>query len=303
MTDSIENKLADMSLNEGFKKVFVGNLPFKTTDEELKKKFEPIGKIADAWVGVARGRPLGRGYVVFAEESAAAKAIETLDGVDMDGRAMIVNKARSQAEGRPKPRNSRSGRNRGAQKQQEDAPASVALGGVTLETANGNAQQGQEAANGEPTENGDRKRRVRRPKKPKTVRADVPPSTTVTYIGNLPFEATAKNLEELFKGFAVVDARIVVSKKSNRSKGYGFATFANPAEQAKAIAKFAAAPAVMMTRELQIKAAYSEAPVDPKAEATAPTQAPAAPTQAPAAPTQAPAASSPAPAVPNSAAA
>ncbi|KAJ2617034.1 hypothetical protein H4S08_000518 [Coemansia sp. RSA 1365] len=274
MADSIENKLADLSL-EGFKKVFVGNLPFKTTDEELKEKFKPIGEITDAWVGVARGRPLGRGYVIFADESAAAKAIETLDGVELDGRAMIVNKARSQAEGRIKPRNTRAGgRNRRAQKQQGDASASQVLGGFTAESDNGNTQQSQEDGSDEHAVNGGRARRARRPRKPKTVREDVPPSKTVAYIGNLPFDATAKDLEQLFKDFAVVDARIVVSKKSNRSKGYGFATFANPGEQAKVIAKFETDPAVMMNRELQIKAAYSEAPVDPESEAVASTQAP-----------------------------
>ena len=77
------------------KSVYVGNLPYATTDNELKALFEPFGTVASARIKTDRdtGRPLGYGFVLM-EDADAAKAIEALDGKEYAGRNLRVNESR-----------------------------------------------------------------------------------------------------------------------------------------------------------------------------------------------------------------
>ena len=77
------------------KSVYVGNLPYATTDNELKALFEPFGTVYGARVKTDRetGRPLGYGFIQMEDEE-AAKAIEALDGKEMAGRNLRVNESR-----------------------------------------------------------------------------------------------------------------------------------------------------------------------------------------------------------------
>lgn len=77
------------------KKLYVGNLPYKTTEDELKEMFAKIGEVESAAIVMDKfsGRSRGYGFVEMPEED-AMKAIEALNGTEMDGRAIIVNEAR-----------------------------------------------------------------------------------------------------------------------------------------------------------------------------------------------------------------
>ena len=76
-------------------KVFVGNLSFDTTREELESLFAQAGEIAEVFVPTDRdsGRPRGFAFVTFASAESATKAIQTLDGVELGGRNLRVNEA------------------------------------------------------------------------------------------------------------------------------------------------------------------------------------------------------------------
>ena len=88
--------------NESLKKLYVGNLPFSTTEEELREMFEQHGPTASVRVITDRetGRSRGFGFVEFAEDGDAEKALQALDGRDMDGRALRVNEAQDRDQGR-----------------------------------------------------------------------------------------------------------------------------------------------------------------------------------------------------------
>jgi len=77
-------------------KIYVGNLPFKIRDNELKEAFAQFGEITEAVVIAEKysGRSKGFGFVTFAEEASAQKAVAEMDGKDLDGRALKVNEAR-----------------------------------------------------------------------------------------------------------------------------------------------------------------------------------------------------------------
>jgi len=75
--------------------IYVGNLPFTTTSQDLEGLFGEFGSVDSASVVNDRetGRSRGFGFVEMDNE-AGAKAIENLDGKDFDGRNLKVNEAR-----------------------------------------------------------------------------------------------------------------------------------------------------------------------------------------------------------------
>jgi RNA recognition motif-containing protein len=76
-------------------KVFVGNLSFDVTREELIDAFSAAGKVVDAKVPTDRetGRPRGFAFVEFADDDAALKSISMMNGKDLKGRPLRVNEA------------------------------------------------------------------------------------------------------------------------------------------------------------------------------------------------------------------
>ncbi len=80
-------------------KVFVGNLSFDTTREQVEALFAPMGEITEIVVPTDRdsGRPRGFAFVTFASSESAAQAIQKLDGVELGGRNLRVNEAMERA--------------------------------------------------------------------------------------------------------------------------------------------------------------------------------------------------------------
>lgn len=85
------------------KKLFVGNLPYKTTSADLRDMFSAAGEVSEADVIIDRndGRSKGFGFVSFANDAEADAAIEMWNGKDIEGRALTVNEARPKTENRP----------------------------------------------------------------------------------------------------------------------------------------------------------------------------------------------------------
>jgi cold-inducible RNA-binding protein len=75
--------------------VFVGNLSFDVTREELIEAFSAAGRVVDAKVPTDRetGRPRGFAFVEFESDEAALRSIEQLNGRDLKGRPLRVNEA------------------------------------------------------------------------------------------------------------------------------------------------------------------------------------------------------------------
>ena len=76
------------------KKLYVGNLPFTATESEVRALFEKHGEVASVALINDRetGRPRGFGFVEI-DDNGMAKAIQALNGYEMDGRALMVNEA------------------------------------------------------------------------------------------------------------------------------------------------------------------------------------------------------------------
>jgi RNA recognition motif-containing protein len=83
------------------KKIYVGNLPFSATEDELRGVFERHGSVDSVAVITDRetGRPRGFAFIEMSEASAADDAIRALDGTDMGGRSVRVNEAQDRRGG------------------------------------------------------------------------------------------------------------------------------------------------------------------------------------------------------------
>ena len=76
--------------------IYVGNLPFETTEESLQVAFSEHGEVATARVITDRysGRSRGFGFVEMSDNAQAEAAIKALNGQDFNGRTLTVNEAR-----------------------------------------------------------------------------------------------------------------------------------------------------------------------------------------------------------------
>ena len=77
-------------------KLFVGNLSFNTTENDLQDAFAAHGTVTEAnlMMDRATGRPRGFGFITMGTPEEAQKAMDALNGSQLDGRALTVNEAK-----------------------------------------------------------------------------------------------------------------------------------------------------------------------------------------------------------------
>ncbi len=80
--------------------LFVGNLPYQTTNDQLAQLFAQAGTVVSAKVITDKysGRSRGFGFVEMSSDEENKKAIEMFNGKDFEGRALVVNEARPREE-------------------------------------------------------------------------------------------------------------------------------------------------------------------------------------------------------------
>ncbi len=94
------------------KRVFVGNLPFSATEDQLRELFSQHGEVSSAEIVKDKFTERSRGFafVEMATDEAAAAAVAALNQHQMDGRPLTVNEARARTESRgPRDRGNRGG--------------------------------------------------------------------------------------------------------------------------------------------------------------------------------------------------
>lgn len=85
----------------GNSKLYVGNMSFKTSEDELRSAFGAFGTVTDVYVAMDKmtGRPRGFAFVTMGTPEEAKAAAEKLNGTDLGGRTLTVNEARPKEEG------------------------------------------------------------------------------------------------------------------------------------------------------------------------------------------------------------
>ncbi|MEJ6644773.1 MAG: RNA-binding protein [Akkermansiaceae bacterium] len=76
-------------------KLYLGNLPFSASDEDIREAFAAYGTIEDLFIPLDRetNRPRGFAFITLADDDLARKAVEEMDGFDLQGRNLRVNEA------------------------------------------------------------------------------------------------------------------------------------------------------------------------------------------------------------------
>ena len=85
------------------RRLYVGNLPYKTNDEDLNALFSQAGAVESVRVmrDMATGRARGFAFVDMVDEAGAQKAVTQFHGQPLEGRPLVVNEARPKPEGPP----------------------------------------------------------------------------------------------------------------------------------------------------------------------------------------------------------
>jgi RNA recognition motif-containing protein len=86
--------------------IYVGNVPYRATQQELQSLFEEFGQVSSVSLPTDRetGQPRGFAFVSMPNAAEGKAAIESLDGREFMGRALRVNEARPREPGRGGPR-------------------------------------------------------------------------------------------------------------------------------------------------------------------------------------------------------
>jgi len=250
-----------MDTNQQSAQLYVGNLSWGVGSKELREAFEKFGKVTDATLiqTVKTKRSKGYGFVTFEKFEDAKKAIEALNGKDLDGRTVSVTFAKDRTKEPPNLRDDRVHiANLPIDYSNEDLEKLLSefgkcddcnvlddggvkcFGYATFVNAD-DAKKAVESLNG--TKLGDkalevifaRKRRKRKQRKKKssssatTELKEVVPNQL--YIRKLPRDVTEESVSKLFGTFGEIEKISLMTRK-----GYGFVTFKSADDAAKALA-------------------------------------------------------------------
>ena len=103
---------AQLESEEVMKNIYVGNLSYSATEDQVRSMFEAYGPVDRVSIVTDRdtGQPRGFAFVEMSDDDAATKAMDALNGMNMDGRNLTVNEARPKAD---RPRGGGGGGGRG----------------------------------------------------------------------------------------------------------------------------------------------------------------------------------------------
>eukprot|EP00003_Mantamonas_plastica_P004284 TRINITY_DN1338_c5_g1_i1.p1 TRINITY_DN1338_c5_g1~~TRINITY_DN1338_c5_g1_i1.p1 ORF type:complete len:276 (+),score=105.05 TRINITY_DN1338_c5_g1_i1:100-828(+) len=196
--NNTENTSTESTVEEINFKVFVGNLPFSTESSDLETLFADFGTVVSANIIYRGTRSKGYGFVEYATEEEANKAIEAMQGKEIDEREINVEMA--------KPRDTSNDNEQGAKKKKKKKKK---------KSKNGESQDQQGEG-------------------PLTNRDGHLHTQNACFIANIPFSMEDEQLKELFSEFGVQTAR-VARRRLGKSKGYGFVELDTAENQQAAI--------------------------------------------------------------------
>jgi len=226
-------------------KVFVGNLSFKITQDDLKTHFSEVSDGVLTANIITRGpRSLGYGFVEFATLASAEKAVAAMNKKEIDGRAINVEVAKPRvprAEGdAPAPREGGPARRRRRGTGNGNTATANKEGGAVSSPASSSATSAGPAKNtgrGRRNNNSNNNNNNNNNNKEKveTKDEDKVPSKSTLFIANLPFSINDEKLKAIFTEAGQNPTAVRVVMRRNRSKGFGFAEFATEGEQSAAL--------------------------------------------------------------------
>ncbi|KAJ5552620.1 hypothetical protein N7494_001998 [Penicillium frequentans] len=261
------------SADEG-RRLYIGNLAYATTEEELKEFFKEYTiESTSIPVNPRTNRPVGYAFVDLVSANEATAAIESLSGKEILARKVSVQLARKpepaeakegaasggegasgtegrkrtggrgRGRGRARGRGGRAARGRGAQEGQETADATATEQAPLAETTNDTEAADAEGAK----QQGKPRARTQKQRGPPE---DGIPSKTKVMVANLPYDLTEDKLKEIFSAYEPIGAKVALRpiprfmikklqarNERRKTRGFGFVSLANEELQAKAVSE------------------------------------------------------------------
>ncbi|KAJ3439268.1 nucleic acid binding protein [Anaeramoeba flamelloides] len=220
MSKNKETKKETKETKTENKKLYVGNISYSTTNEDLQELFETYGTIVEANVVMRGTRSLGFGFVEFETVEECKKAIEGLHETEQEGRQIVVeiseqNKTRK----KPQPRRNYNNYENSYYNDYNDYN-SYDYGYQGYNNYYGGRYNNSYRSNY-------RRRRNYNQEERKL-------SETTVYVTNVPFQTTDEELKEAFSNYNAKSARVVMTK-FGRSRGFGFVEFENQEDRDSAL--------------------------------------------------------------------
>jgi len=224
-------------------KVFVGNIDYKVTDEQLKEFFKDV-KFVDAAINKRKDVSVGYGFITFDDEEEAKKCVEQFDKKEFQGRPLKVELAKEKTETTKRRGSRRNMRGKGRRsnnsfrrrknsdkdsKKESEASADEGSSNDEGKTESSGSESNTEGSN--KNKSRFRKQKRFRQRKP---REGGEPSKTTIYVANLPFKTDDDKLREAFKDYEDSISKVHVARyKGGKSKGFGFIEVENEEVQKK----------------------------------------------------------------------
>jgi len=218
-------------------KVFVGNIDYKVTDDQLKEFFKDL-KFVDAYINKRKDVSVGYGFITFDDEEEAKKCVEQFDKKEFEGRPLKVELAKEKTETTKRRSSRRNLRGKGRRstnsfRRRKNNEKKEKKESEAEESSNEEAKN--ESSGSESNTEGAPKNKTRFRKKrfhQRKPREGGEPSKTTIYVANLPFKTDDEKLKEAFKDYEVSKVH-VARYKGGKSKGFGFIEVENEEVQKK----------------------------------------------------------------------
>jgi len=277
-------------------RIWVGNLAYKSSEQDLKDAFAGL-QISDVSLPERFGRRQGYAFVTFDKAEDVEKAVTEINGKELLGREMRVQKATSggpytsengehgdaaggetkKARSKPRKGTPRRTQDGGAEVHETEVEPTQAAESDSTRTPRRRRvppKTTDEGVSEEGDGSGERKKVARRAIR-KGPPEDGTPSTTTIYVANIPFEYTDDKLKELFAAYNPTSAyivprqipRFVIRKLAERGearkgRGFGFVSFDEEASQKKAVEEMNGRE--VESRAISVKVAIDKPPRDEK---------------------------------------
>lgn len=210
--------------------IFVGNIPFETTAQDIESMFGKEFRVVRADIVTNRGRSRGMATVEFESKDDVMGAISKYDRTQHGGREIFVR------QDYPPPQEKRRDRE-GAEREGRETREKRTREGRDRE---GRDREGRErrdrdrdARDRDGRDRRDAEREERRQKRERE-----PAPGTEVFVGNLPFSVTWQTLKDLMRSVGSVVRADVMTNKWGKSRGFGTVVFETPDEAAAAVEKF-----------------------------------------------------------------
>ncbi|KAJ3427606.1 nucleic acid binding protein [Anaeramoeba flamelloides] len=223
-------------------KLYVGNISYSTTNENLQESFEEYGEVVEANVVMRGNRSLGFGFVEFKTIEECEKAIEGLHDTELEGRKIVVEISQNKTRKKPQYRRNENYNSNYNNRYYNDY------------NSYNNYDYGYQGYNdyyGGGYNNSYRPNYRRRRNYNQEERKL---SETTVYVTNVPFQTTDEELKEAFSEYNPKSARVVMTK-FGRSRGFGFVDFENEKDRDSALEMN---EQEMGERTIYVKVAYEQ---------------------------------------------